>query len=135
MQGLRIDGGRGAARDGGMPYRRQVFEWDDRDAWDRLRGINPLAQVPTLALDDGTIVTESAAIVLWIAGRHPHLLPDGESERALDRLSALDVYVAMISRWRPGRAWLSAHCPKAMASVLVTERHPVVASAWTRNFD
>lgn len=33
-----------------------------------------------------------------------------------DRLSALDGYVAM-------------------ASVLVTERHPVVASAWARNFD
>jgi|GEM_PF-3152460 len=36
----------------GMPYRRQVFEWDDRDAWDRLRGINPLAQVPTLGRRD-----------------------------------------------------------------------------------
>ena len=46
----------------------------------------------------------------------------------------LDIYVAMISRWRPGRAWLAEHCPKAMASIEVTERDPVVASVWARNF-
>ena len=48
--------------------------------------------------------------------------------------SVLDVYVAMIARWRPGRAWLLEHCPKAMASVAMTERDPVVAAVWARNF-
>ena len=183
----------------GTTCERRIFDWDDRAAWDRLRAVNPLAQVPTLVLDDGTIVTESAAIVLWIADRFPDaaLMPDGERERALayrwivsfatnvygpiivgdfpsrwvdgeaaqdslkakalqrlrdawtafeatlapapyllgDRISALDVYVAMIARWRPGRAWLATNCPKAMAAVLVTEAHPVVASVWARNFD
>lgn len=183
----------------GMPYQRRVFEWDDREAWDRLRAVNPMAQVPTLVLDDGTIVTESAGIVLWLAAHRPEaqLLPASDRERALayrwivsfatnvygpiivgdfpsrwvdgdaaqdslkakalqrlrdawiafetsieprpyllgDRVSALDAYVAMISRWRPGRAWLEEHCPKAMASVAVTEAHPVIASVWARNFD
>ena len=52
-----------------------------------------------------------------------------------DRLSVLDVYVAMISRWRPGRAWLVEHCPRAMTSVATTEAHPVIAAVWARNFD
>lgn len=182
----------------GEAYARHVFAWEDRDAWQRLRAINPLAQVPTLVLDDGTVMTESAAIALWIAETHPDagLLPTDASARALcyrwtvsfatnvygpivvgdfpDRWvdgkdaeeslkakararlldawnafeaaiapspyllgsmpSVLDVYVAMLSRWRPGRAWLVAHCPKAMAAVAAIEAHPVVAAAWARNF-
>ena len=182
----------------GARYTRSIFDWNERAAWDRLRAINPLAQVPTLMLDDGTVLTESAGIALWIADRYPdaHLLPDetgaralayrwivsfatnvygpiivgdfperwvdGEAahaslkEHALQRvkdawrafeeridpapyllgatISALDVYVAMISRWRPGRAWIAQHCRKAIAAVEATERHPVVASVWARNF-
>ncbi len=182
----------------GASYTRSLFEWDDREAWDRLRAINPLAQVPTLVLDDGTVLTESAGIALWIADRYPEarLLPkaagaralayrwivsfatniygpiivgdfperwvDGEAAHAslkahaLQRLKdawlafeervepspyllgasigALDVYAAMISRWRPGRAWLAEHCPKAIAAVEAAERHPVVAPVWARNF-
>lgn len=182
----------------GASFTRSIFDWEDCAAWDRLRAINPLAQVPTLVLDDGTVLTESASIALWIAGRYPdaQLLPeavsaralayrwivsfainvyvpiivgdfperwvDGEAaqaslkEHALQRLkdawlafeeriepspyllgatlSALDVYVAMISRWRPGRAWIVEHCPKAIVAVAETERDPVVAAVWARNF-
>lgn len=42
---------------------------------DRLQAINPLAQVPTLVLEDGHVLTESAAIALWLLGRHPQLAP------------------------------------------------------------
>lgn len=49
-------------------------------------------------------------------------------------LSLVDVYAAMLTRWRPGRAWFTTHCPKTMAAVALTERHPVVASVWSRNF-
>ena len=49
-------------------------------------------------------------------------------------IGVLDVYVAMISRWRPGRAWIAEHCPKALAAIEATERQPVVASVWARNF-
>jgi GST-like protein len=39
--------------------------------------VNPLAQVPTLVLEDGTAMTESAAILIWAGLRYPHsgLLP------------------------------------------------------------
>lgn len=42
-----------------------------------LRAANPLAQVPTLRLPDGSVLTESAAIVLHLAERFPkaHLAP------------------------------------------------------------
>ena len=182
----------------GAAYERPIFDWDDKAAWDRLRTINPLAQVPTLVTDDGTVMTESAAIALWLADRHPDaaLLPQAEAARASayrwivslatntyatiivgdfpdrwvdgeaaqtslkahalerlkagwtqfeasvapspylagDAIGALDVYAAMISRWRPGRAWIVEHCPKIAASLAKTEAHPVVASVWGRNF-
>lgn len=37
----------------------------------RLLALNPLAQIPTLVLPDGTVMTESAAIALLLAERHP----------------------------------------------------------------
>ena len=48
--------------------------------------INPRGQIPALELDDGTVLTESAAIALFIAESHPDagLLPSvGSRERAL----------------------------------------------------
>ena len=33
----------------------------------RLAAVNPLAQIPTLVLGDGTVLTESAAITLYLA--------------------------------------------------------------------
>ena len=48
--------------------------------------INPRGQVPALQLQDGTVITESAAISLHIADSHPRaglLPPLGSRERAL----------------------------------------------------
>ena len=48
--------------------------------------INPRGQVPALVLDDGTILTETAAILLHLADCHPRsrlLPPMGSRERAL----------------------------------------------------
>ena len=49
--------------------------------------LNPLAQVPTLLLPDGTVMTESAAILLDLADRKPELSicppPASGSDRAL----------------------------------------------------
>jgi GST-like protein len=49
-------------------------------------------------------------------------------------MTALDIYIAMVSRWRPGRAWFNEHCPKLAAAVALTEQHPVVAKVWEKNF-
>jgi GST-like protein len=68
------------------------FEFVDVEGFDRpgpahdvLRAVNPLAQVPTLVLPDGRVLTESAAITLWLAETHPDAAlapPPGSPERA-----------------------------------------------------
>jgi len=51
---------------------------------DVLAQINPLCQVPTLRLDDGSVMTESAAIALMILDHHPELAPPvGSPQRTL----------------------------------------------------
>ena len=37
----------------------------------RAAAVNPLRQVPALVLPDGAILTESAAILIWLADRYP----------------------------------------------------------------
>jgi GST-like protein len=51
----------------------------------RLTALNPLAQVPTLLLPDGAVMTESAAITLLLADRAPAAElapPPGDASRA-----------------------------------------------------
>jgi GST-like protein len=60
----------------------------------RLLALNPLGQVPTLVLDDGTVMTESAAILLYLDGLAPRaglIPPVGAPGRAgfLNRLILL----------------------------------------------
>ncbi len=46
--------------------------------------LNPMGRIPVLVLPDGTVVTESLAILLTLALRHPGagLLPDADPDRA-----------------------------------------------------
>ena len=44
-------------------------------ARDRLGAVNPLHQVPALVLDDGTVLTETAAIALYLSDLAPGLAP------------------------------------------------------------
>jgi GST-like protein len=57
----------------GIPYDFIDVEGFDRPgpARDRLLKLNPLARVPTLVAPDGEVLTESAAITLILAERHP----------------------------------------------------------------
>lgn len=58
----------------------------DHQLAEEYRRINPMGRVPTLVLPDGTVVTESLAILLTLADRHPEagLLPlPGDSGRAV----------------------------------------------------
>ncbi|MDR3419459.1 MAG: glutathione S-transferase family protein [Nevskia sp.] len=167
---------------------------------DHLRALNPLGQVPTLQRANGTVMTESAAILLQLAEAHPHagLAPAlGDSQRAdflrwlfflvsavyptftygdepqrwvLDEISArqlrrstdqrraeawqqlersldpapwllgerfslLDVYIGVMTRWRPRRAWFAERCPKLYAVALGVDARPELAEVWRRNFD
>ncbi len=52
-------------------------------ARDRLRAVSSLGQVPALVLDDGTVMTETAAIALYLSDLAPGLAPAvGTPERA-----------------------------------------------------
>ena len=69
----------------GEPYRWVDVSGFDQpgEARDRLLALNPLGQVPTLQSEDGAVLTESAAIALMLADRHPALIPPhGDPQRA-----------------------------------------------------
>ena len=181
----------------GQPYDYiQTSFWDQNAHFEALKKANPQAKVPTLVLDDGTVMTESAAMLLYFADKVPGLIPadaaararfyrwmlfipaniyamfdigdepsrwvDGEvaqqvlKEKSVvkqklfwqlleddltpapyvlgTQMTALDIYIAMVSRWRPGRAWFVEHCPKLALAVTLTEQHPVVSQVWEKNF-
>jgi GST-like protein len=69
----------------GEPYRAVEIGETDPEGWARLRRVNPLGQLPTLVLADGTLLTESAAIMLWAGDRAPSsglVPPAGTQDRA-----------------------------------------------------
>ena len=56
----------------GIPY--EVIEavtWEDEAARELVETVNPLRQVPALVLPSGEIMTESAAILIYLADLHP----------------------------------------------------------------
>ncbi|ANI82970.1 glutathione S-transferase family protein [Kosakonia oryzae] len=67
-----------------IPYRFVNVDGFDQPGaqQERLKKLNPLGQVPTLQLDDGSIMTESAAVALMILDQRPDLAPPvGTPER------------------------------------------------------
>ena len=69
----------------GLPYRPvRAATWEPESALDELGRVNPLRQIPTLLLDDGSVLTESAAILIHLGLVQPAsgLLPSGSAERA-----------------------------------------------------
>jgi GST-like protein len=48
--------------------------------------------------------------------------------------SALDLYVAIMSNWRPRRAWFADKCPRLHAIALRAENLPQLKSVMARNF-
>lgn len=47
---------------------------------EHFRAINPWNQVPALITQDGTLITETGAILIWLAARHPDLGPQSGSD-------------------------------------------------------
>jgi GST-like protein len=69
----------------GLPYRTvEAATWLKDSALDALRSVNPLGQIPTLQLDDGSVLTESAAILIHLGLTYPQagLLPTDAAARA-----------------------------------------------------
>ncbi|MBL8311362.1 MAG: glutathione S-transferase family protein [Burkholderiales bacterium] len=79
----------------GLPFRVvRASTWEPDSAIAELEKINPLKQIPTLVLPDGTVISESAAILIHLGISHPGsgLLSPNASQRA-SQLRGL-VYIA-----------------------------------------
>lgn len=69
----------------GAPYRIvETASWDTNDAYVELLKVNPLGQIPTLVLEDGSAMSESAAILIHLGDAHAEsgLLPREAAARA-----------------------------------------------------
>src|SRR6478735_2910641 len=184
----------------GLPF---AFEpvgdlFKEPDAKTRLETVNPLAQVPTLVMHDGTIMSESAAITLLLAditGQDSLVPKAGAPERAAflrwlvfivvniyptftyaddparfvsvnaardpfraatdayaqrlwrqvetaarapwllgERFSALDIYINVMTRWRPKRGWFESETPKLFAIARKADAVPELTDVWKRNY-
>lgn len=105
----------------GLPYRvRRASTWEADSAQAELQRTNPLGQIPALCAPDGSVLTESAAILIHLGLSYPDsaLLPAEASARA-QALRAL-VYIA-------------ANCYAAIGVVDYPERWCTVGDATTLN--
>jgi glutathione S-transferase len=84
------------------------------------RAINPLAYVPALRLDDGTLLTENAAILQFIADEHPAA---GLAPPASDDLAR-----AKLQQWL---SFIGTELHKALFTPLVSRQTPPEVKAWT----
>ena len=69
----------------GAPYRHvETASWSPNAAFADLLKVNPLGQIPTLVLPDGSALSESAAILIHLAETYPEsaLLPREAAARA-----------------------------------------------------
>jgi len=69
----------------GAPYRLiETSSWEPNAAFQDLLKVNPIGQVPTLVLEDGSALSESAAILAYLGLKYPaaKLLPESDAKRA-----------------------------------------------------
>ncbi len=50
------------------------------------------------------------------------------------RFSMLDVYICVMTRWRPRRDWFAEHCPKLAAIANALDDEPRLRALWAANF-
>jgi GST-like protein len=185
----------------GLPY--AVIEaptWEGEAEQAKVAVVNPLRQIPALVTPTGETITESAAMLIWLADRHPdaglspaldapqraqflrwmtfipasiyalfwvrdepsRLVGDdvamqarvkaATAERILDcwammesqltpgayllgdRMSVLDLYVAVISRWGPRRVRFYEVAPRMAEVVRRVDADPRLAGFWAERF-
>ena len=51
-----------------------------------------------------------------------------------ERLSAIDLYIAVMSHWSPRRPWFAAHAPKLYAIATAIDALPLLQAVLNRNF-
>jgi GST-like protein len=51
-----------------------------------------------------------------------------------ERFTALDIYVGVMTRWRPKRGWFEHETPRLFAIARRADLIPELAPVWARNF-
>jgi GST-like protein len=185
----------------GLAYRTvEAASWKPSPGLDELKRINPIAQIPTLVLGDGSLLTESAAILIHLGLAHPEsgLIASEPSRRAQqirglvyiaancyagigildypdrwypdpddavkqamqtrgkarlhelwqifadqfpaapwlsgERLGALDILAATVSKWSGARKALAESRPEFAGLLARIEADPRIAAVWARHW-
>ncbi|RZL61538.1 MAG: glutathione S-transferase family protein [Variovorax sp.] len=177
-----------------------VAPWENEAERERMAAINPMRQVPALVLPSGEVMTESAAMLIWLGDRYPEaqlcpaaddplraqylrwmvyvpaaiysmfwvhdvpsrLAPDPAAQQALiartaariaecwhlmdrelqgttpyllgENIGMLDLYVAVVSRWTPGRARFYREAPRLGEVVRRVDAEPRLARFWATRY-
>ena len=177
-----------------------IAPWEGEAEREKLAHINPMRQVPVLVMPSGEVMTESAAILLWLGDRYPEaglcpaptdaqraqylrwmvyipaaiyamfwvrdeptrLAPDAAAQAALlersaeriahcwrmmdaqmprgtpyllgNQLGMLDLYVAVASRWTPGRPRFCREAPRLAEVVRRVDAEPRLQALWQARF-
>lgn len=121
----------------GAPYRVvEAATWEGEAERAKVAAVNPMRQIPALVLPDGEVMTESAAILIWLAEQHPEaaLAPEpGDPRRAqfLRWMAFVQgaIYAMYWVRDTPSR--LAGDDPKAQAEISrrTSER---IADCWAK---
>ncbi len=119
----------------GVPYALiEGATWAEEDARDRVAPVNPMRQIPTLVMPDGEVMTESAAILIYLADQHPQasLAPTPNDARRAQFLRWM-VYVssAIYSlHWiKPDVQRIGA--PQSARTAVVDAVHDRIAFCWS----
>ncbi len=80
----------------GAPYEVAVLSHAEVSG-DAYRRINPKGAVPALVLDDGTVVTESLAVLEYVADRHPNARLGSAQGDVLERAKLNEILADLVS--------------------------------------
>ncbi len=115
---------RWALEEAGLPYRSRLLEQGDQDKPD-YRALQPFGQVPVLE-EDGFVLFESGAIVLYIGEKSEALLPRDPAARrratqwlitALNTIEPFIMNVALIDIFYANEQWAKLRRPGAVEFV------------------
>ena len=112
---------RWALEEAGLPYKTRLLEQGDQDKPD-YRALQPFGQVPILE-EDGLVLFETGAIVLYIGARSEALLPSDPAARAratqwliaaLNSIEPFVMNVALIDLFYAKEEWAKLRRPGAV---------------------
>lgn len=121
----------------GAPYTViEAITWEREAERDKVAAVNPMRQIPALITPDGETITESAAILIWLAEQHPEaaLAPEACDPRRAQFLRWMSfvpaaVYSMFWVRDEPSRLAGDDPAAQEMIKVRTAER---IADCWAK---